>query len=110
MRRDLLGKQLAIAQDDGGDGVGVDDFFDVETSAWLMRDAGCGAILSDDVLWRRCYLERVRQAILRRALRFLRRRKGASVVIWTHNSGVGDMRYTGVGESKLCKEHFGSSC
>lgn len=112
MLKDLLAKRIAIENEGGGDS---EEFFNAEMNARLVRDAERyyrSMYYGADDSWNQRDTH-----FFNTLLRVLEFRQGSKVVVWAHNSHVGDARYTGMGESRnelnigqLCKEHFGDDC
>jgi len=104
---DLLEKRLQYVNADG------EDFFDAEQNAHLIADA--------EHYYRLMYYGGAESWNLRDTHMFetLERimeykGKGSKIVVWAHNSHIGDARYTGMGRDRnelnlgqLCRERFG---
>lgn len=107
MLRDLLKKRLeySVRNDDG------EEFHSAEQNARLVADAEKyyrSMYYADDSSWN------LRDQHMFETLARLRKFRGGKVVVWAHNSHLGDARYTGMsrrGElnlGQLCRESFGN--
>lgn len=104
---DLLLKRLEYIKADG------EDYFDAEQNAHLVADAEryyCAMYYGDAESWN------LRDTHMYETLERLLAYKGetAKVVVWAHNSHIGDARFTGMGMNRheinigqLCRERFG---
>jgi erythromycin esterase-like protein len=106
MLRDLMKKRLdyASAQDD------TEEFHSAEQNARLVADAERyykSMYYRDDPSWN--LRDRHMFETLARLIKF----RGGKVVVWAHNSHLGDARYTGMSKrgelnlGQLCREVFG---
>lgn len=108
MLNDMVKKRTEYAQNDG------EDMFDAEMNARLVRDSEAyyrSMYYGSDDSWNQRDTH-----FFNTLVKLLQNRKGSKVVVWAHNSHVGDARYTGMGESRnelnigqLCKEQWGAS-
>ena len=104
MLNDLLKKRLELAQKDG------EEFLDAEFNARVVRDA--------ERYYRAMYYGGVEswncrdQHMFDTLTRLLKYKPQSKVVVWAHNSHVGDARYTTMGSrgefsiGQLCRQYF----
>ncbi|KAG0244890.1 hypothetical protein BGW41_005489 [Actinomortierella wolfii] len=117
--QDMLKRRLEIMNrimkngSTSSDQVDQDDFLDAEMNAQLVHDSEAyyrSIYISDERSWN------LRDNHMFKTLCRVLEARGpqSKVVVWAHNSHVGDARYTGMGMERgelnigqLCREHFG---